>query len=453
MQEDLNKNLQYLGTETAFGFSAKVMELELSGKFERIYKFHVGDTGPKTADAIINVAIQALKDKQTKYGHFLGHPNVRDNIAGYINETRGTNINRDNIILVPGGKPVIELTIQSLVGEDEYVVGQNPGYPIYESLARFYTKGKYIPWYATDPENKGQLEFFVEDLENILKENNKIKLLVINTPQNPTGMILTENKLRDIANLAIKYNFYILFDDIYDQIIFDSRKHFSLLSIPEVQDKIINLQGFSKDYAMTGWRMGYAVAPKWLIEKFGQLAINKWTAMPTVFQIVAGVIFGDVEVNGFKYQSVRDEIAPIIKKDIIEYEQKGKFVYEALRLVKEYVIPNKPEGAFYIFPNIRKVLELDYVKNELKLKNSSDFSYWLLQEKGFATLAGGDFGLGGEGFIRFSYAEDKNLHIVPGIKYFVQVILELLEKSGKDLPITKAELDEKIKELENKIFV
>jgi len=450
MQEDLNKNLKNLGTETAFGFSAEVMALEMSGKFDHIYKFHVGDTGPKTADAVIEVAIQALRDKQTKYGHYLGHPNVRDNIAKYFNETRNTNITKDNIILVPGGKPIIELTIQALVNDDEYIIGQNPGYPIYESLARFYTKDKYIPWYAKDEE--GQLEFFVEDLENILKKNNKIKLLIINTPQNPTGTMLTENKLRDIANLAIKYDFYILFDDIYDQIVFGSNKHLSLLSIPEVKDRVINLQGFSKDYAMTGWRMGFGVAPAWLIEKFGQLAINKWTALPTVFQIVAGAMFGDVEVNGFKYQSVKDEIHPIVKKDVIEYEKKGRFVYEALQLIKEYVVPNKPEGAFYIFPNIKKVLELDYVKNKLGLKNSSEFSYWLLREKGFAALAGSDFGLGGEGYIRFSYAEDVEKHIVPGMKYFIEIILDLLEKSGKDLPIKKEDLNNEIEEIKNKIF-
>jgi len=450
MEKDLNKNLENLGTETAFGFSAEVMELELSGKFEKIYKFHVGDTGPKTADAIINVAIQAFRDKQTKYGHYLGHPNVRDNIAKYVSETRGTEITRDNIILVPGGKPIIELTIQALVNEDEYIVGQNPGYPIYESLARFYTKGKYIPWYAKEEEN--QLKFNIDELEVILKENNKVKLLIINTPQNPTGTILEDGQLREIANLAIKYDFYILFDDIYDQIVFEGKKHLSLLSIPEIKDRVINLQGFSKDYAMTGWRMGFGVAPDWLIKKFGQLAINKWTALPTVFQIVAGAMFGDVEMNGFKYKSVSEVIKPIIKKDVAEYEKKGKFVYEALQLIKEYVVPNNPEGAFYIFPNIKKVLELDYVKNELNLKNSSEFSYWLLREKGFAALAGSDFGKGGEGYIRFSYAEDVEKHIVPGMKYFIEIILDLLEKSGEELPVKLEELDGKIKLIENKIF-
>jgi len=121
---ELNPNLKQLGTETAFGFGAQVMQIEKSGKFSQVYKFHVGDTGPKTPEPIIDVAIQALKDKQTKYGHFLGYPQIRKNIAEYFAKTRNVEIDEDNVIIVPGGKPTIELAIQVLVGGDGYVVGQ-----------------------------------------------------------------------------------------------------------------------------------------------------------------------------------------------------------------------------------------------------------------------------------------------------------------------------------------
>ena len=151
---DINPDLYLIGTETAFGFGAEVLAVEKSGKFPQIYKFHVGDTGPKTPQPIIDVAIQALKDKQTKYGHFQGYPQVRENIAKYMSKTRGVEISANNIILQIGGKPAIELTMQSLLGPDDYVIGQNPGYPIYESLARFYTKGKYLPWTARYDEAK-----------------------------------------------------------------------------------------------------------------------------------------------------------------------------------------------------------------------------------------------------------------------------------------------------------
>src|SRR3989339_2234342 len=135
----VNPDLDLLGTETAFGFGAEVIAVEKSGKFPQIYKFHVGDTGPKTPEPIIEVAIQALKDKQTKYGHFQGYPQVRENIAKYVSKIRGINVSANNIILQIGGKPAIELSMQALLGPEDYVVGQNPGYPIYESLARFYT--------------------------------------------------------------------------------------------------------------------------------------------------------------------------------------------------------------------------------------------------------------------------------------------------------------------------
>ncbi len=448
-----NSNLQYLGTETAFGFGAKVAKIEAEKKFPIVYKFHIGDTGPKTPEPIIDVAVKALQDKQTKYASFLGFPAVRANIARHICETRGIdNITADNIMLEPGGKPAIELAIQAMVGPDEYIVGQNPGFPIYESLARFYTQGRYIPWLAQVNSTTNCLEFKIEDLEAICASGKKIKLLIVNTPQNPTGMILDEAKVRAIGELAKKHQFMVLFDDIYDQIIFDNKKHFSLLSVSGMLDYTINLNGYSKDFAMTGWRIGFVVAPKWGIDIFGQLAINKWSCVSRPYQIVAGAIFGDVEVEGCKYESVAEKIAPIVQADVAEYEKKGKFLVESLNLLAPYVVPNPVEGAFYDFPNIRGVLELPYVKNELKIENDKQFSDWMLNERGLAALAGSDFGEGGRGFLRLSYAEDREKHIIPGVKYFMKVIVELIEKSGLTPPITSADIDARVGEIEKKYF-
>jgi aspartate/methionine/tyrosine aminotransferase len=450
---EINPALNLIGTETAFGFGAEVLAVEKSGKFPQIYKFHVGDTGPKTPEPIIEVAVQALKDKQTKYGHFLGFPQVRENIAKYMSKTRGVDISANNIILQPGGKPAIELAMQALLAPGDYVVGQNPGYPIYESLARFYNEDRYIPWTARYNEEKEKLFFHISDLETILASGKKIKLLVINTPQNPTGMMMGKEQLTHVAELAKKYNFMVLFDDIYDQITFNNREHFSLLSIPGMLERTINLNGFSKNYAMTGWRLGFIVAPEWLIEIFGRLAINKWSCVNKVHQIVAGVVYGDVELDGFKYKSVADKIEPIIKADFVEYEKKGSYLVESLRLLKPYVVPNDVEGAFYDFPKISKLLELPYVKNELKIENDKQFSKWLLYEKGFAALAGSDFGDGGRGFIRFSYAEDRSNHVIPGVKYFMKIVIELIEKSGITPPLTKEEVEIKVGEIEKKYFV
>ena len=449
---EINPDLMLLGTETAFGFGAKVMEVEKSGKFEQIYKFHIGDTGPKTPQPIIDVAIQALKDGHTKYAHFSGFPQVRENIAKYWTKTRGVEIKKENVILIPGGKPTIELAMQTLLAPGDKVVFQNPGYPIYESLASFYSEGNQIGWQAfRDPEKK-TLEYRVEDLEKILQENKQIKLLCVNTPQNPTGMMMGRKKLEDIAELVKKYKFFVIFDDIYDRIVFDGREHFSFLSIPGMLDWTINLNGYSKNYAMTGWRLGFIVAPEWLTAIFGRLAVNKWSCVSRVNQIVAGVVFGDVELDGFKYESVAGKIEATLLADFAEYEKKGKFLVECFNLLKPYVVPNSVEGAFYDFPNFEGILKLKYVRDNLGIKDDKELSYWFLEEKGIATLAGSDFGSGGAGYIRFSYAEDRNKHIIPGMKHLLKVMIELIEKSGEVAPFKVEEVGERVGEIENKYF-
>ena len=447
-----NQDLNFLGTETAFGFGAKVMEVEKSGKFPQVFKFHIGDTGPKTPEPIIGVAVKALQDKQTKYGHYAGFPQVRENIANYWNKTRNINITKDNVMLQPGGKPAIELTFQALLNPGDKIIYQNPGFPIYESLARFYTRGNEIGWNAyQDPETK-KLEFRVEDLEKLLVENSNVKILCINTPQNPTGMVIGKEKLEQIAELVKKYKFMVLFDDIYDQITFGGKESFSFLSIPGMLDYTVNLNGYSKNFAMTGWRVGFMIAPTWLIEIFGRLAINKWSCVSRVNQIVAGTIFGDVELDGFKYESVAEKIQPIIAADFVEYEKKGKFLVDCLRLLQPYVIPNEVEGAFYDFPNFEGVLNLKYVKEDLGIKNEKDLSNWLLNEKGFAALAGSDFGSAGRGYLRLSYAEDRNNHIIPGMKHLLKTVIELIEKSDEVAPIKVSEVDEKVEEIKSKYF-
>ncbi len=449
---DYNHDLDFLGDESSFAFGVEVAKLEVAKKFPQIYKFHIGDTGPKTPEAIIEVAIQALRDKQTKYAHFLGYPQVRENIAKYWTAIRKVEIKKENILLEPGGKPAIELSLQALVNKEDQIIVQNPSYPIYASLASFYTHKKPLEWTARQNETDKTLDFDIVDLEKILAENKNIKLLFLNTPQNPTGMMMSEIKLRAVAELAMKYRFMVVFDDIYNQITFDGREHFSILSVPGMLDFTINLNGCSKNYAMTGWRIGFVIAPEWLIEIFGQLGVNKWSCVSRANQIVAGTIFGDVDLDGFHYDCVREKITPVLRADLVEYEKKGKFLSETLSLLSPFILPNQPEGAFYLFPNIENILKLKYVSEDLKIKNDKDFSRWLLQEQGYAAIPGSDFGSGGSGYLRLSYAEDRNAHIIPGAKHLLKIIIELLEKSGINTPLSTDQLNEKIKELEEKYF-
>ena len=448
----INPALNYLGTETAFGFGAEVIAVEASKKFSQVYKFHVGDTGPKTPQPIIDVAIQALKDKQTKYGHFAGYPKVRENIAKYWSELRGVEIKPTNILLEPAGKSPIELAMQVLVAPGDKIIVQDPWYPVYESLAEFYHHGQVLHWQAYKDEEKQTLEFRVGDLQKLIEENEGVKLLVINTPQNPTGMVIGREKLEAVADLVRQYKFFVIFDDIYDQITFGGRKHFSFISIPGMLDWTINLNGYSKNYAMTGWRLGFVVAPEWVIEIFGRLAINKWSCVSRVNQIVAGAIYGDMELDGFKYPSIKTQVQELINKDFVEYEKKGQFVSEALNLLKPYVVCNEAEGAFYLYPSFANILKLSYVKDELKIENDKQLSRWFLYERGIATLAGSDFGKMGLGYVRFSYAEDRDIHIIPGIKHILNTVIELIEKSGQTAPLTSHDVDTKVNELITRYF-
>jgi len=447
-----SKRLNFLGTETNFAFGSLVSEVEKSKKFKQVYKFHIGDTGPNTPDPIIEVAKKALDDKQTKYGHFLGYPQVRKNIADYWSKTRKVELNENNIMLIPGGKPAIELAIEALVEEDEAVVVPDPSYSIYSSLANYYTKGNCLYWKAKKNENDKKLFFDVSDLETILNENKKVKLVFINTPQNPTGLVWPQSTLEKIADLAKKHKFIVVFDDIYDQIVFGEKKHFSILSVPGMLDYTINLNGFSKNYAMTGWRLGFVVAPEWLIEIFGQLAVNKWSCVSRVNQIVAGTIFGDMDLDGYHYESVGEKIAPILAKDFKIYEQKGKFLSSSLSLLSPYVLTSEAEGAFYLFVNFENILNNNEVKNKFGFKNDKDLRDYLLFEQGVAVLAGSDFGEMGGGYLRFSYAEDKDRHIIPGVKKLLYSVVEILEESGLNPPLSKEEIEEKVMAIAQKNF-
>ncbi|MBI5221196.1 MAG: pyridoxal phosphate-dependent aminotransferase [Candidatus Magasanikbacteria bacterium] len=449
---DYNHDLDFLGTEIAFAFGSEVAELEKSKKFPQIYKFHIGDTGPKTPEPIIEVAIQALKDKQTKYGHYLGYPQVRENIAKHWTKIRGVEIKKENILLEPGGKPAIELAIQTLVGKDDQIIVQDPSYPIYASLANYYTRGQCLYWKARQNPTDKTLHFDPEDLKNLLAQNPRVKLLFINTPQNPTGMVMPRVTIEAVADLAKQNKFMVVFDDIYDQIVFEGYEHFSILSVPGMLDYTINLNGCSKNYAMTGWRVGFVIAPEWVIEIFGQLAVNKWSCLSRFNQITAGTIFGDMDLDGFHYPSIAEKIQPILQKDFAEYEKKGKFMSAALKLLEPYIYCNEAQGAFYLFADFENVLKLKYVTEELKIKSNTDLRQWLLHERGIATLSGSDFGEMGQGYMRFSFAEDRNNHIIPGSAHLLKTIIELIKKSGLIPPLLANQVDEKIKELETKYF-
>ncbi|MCP4584024.1 MAG: pyridoxal phosphate-dependent aminotransferase [candidate division Zixibacteria bacterium] len=365
----LADRLSLLGTETAFLVLAKAKELEAQGK--KIIHLEIGEPNFETPKNIINAAVQALNDGWTHYNPSAGLPQLRQVIASDINKSRGINIGPGNVVVTPGGKPIIFFSLLALVNPGEEVIYPNPGFPIYESVINF-VEGKAVPIKLRE-ENRFHLD--IEELESLITP--KTRLIIINSPQNPTGSVLTGEELKAIAEIAIKNDIYVLTDEIYSRILYES-KHLSIASVPGMLDRTIILDGYSKTYAMTGWRLGYGVMPEDLAEQVAKLATN-CNSCTTTFAQIAGIeaLTGDQSAVGGM---------------VSEFKKRRDIFYDGLCKISGFKC-HKPHGAFYLFPKI----------TDLGLE-SSMLEERLMREAGIAALSGTSFGAYGEGYIRFSYA-------------------------------------------------
>ncbi len=255
-----------LGTETAFEVLAKAKKLEAEGK--SIIHLEIGEPDFPTPANICEAAINSIRAGDTHYTPSAGIPEVRNSIANYRQRTRGIEVHPDEVVMTPGAKPIMFYAILALVNEGDEVIYPNPGFPIYESMIKF-VGGKPVPLKLK--EEKG-FAFDIEDLKKLISP--KTRMLIINTPQNPTGGILTESEIRQIAEvLKDRPDIWILSDEIYSRLIFKG-DHFSITQIPGFKDRTIILDGFSKTYAMTGWRAGYGVMNTELSKLIDQLMTN-----------------------------------------------------------------------------------------------------------------------------------------------------------------------------------
>jgi len=365
----LADRLTNLGTETAFVVFSKAKELEAQGK-EMIH-LEIGEPDFDTPQNIVESAIDALRNHWTHYNPSAGLPALRQAIAEEINRTRGIKIGPENVVITPGGKPIIMFSMLALVNAGEEVIYPNPGYPIYESAVNFIG-AKAVPIRMRE-ENQFRLD--VDELISLITP--KTRMIIINSPQNPTGSVLTKEDLRAIADIALKNDIYILADEIYSQIMYEGI-HESISSFPGMTERTIILEGFSKTYAMTGWRVGYGVMPKDLAIQVAKLETN-FNSCTTTFAQVAGIeaLKGDQSAVGRMVNKFRE------RRDIF---------CDGLNRIDGFRC-HKPAGAFYLFPNISK----------FGIK-SAEMEYRLMQEAGIAALAGTSFGAFGEGFVRFSYA-------------------------------------------------
>jgi len=365
----LSKLVQRAGTETAFEMLAKAKALEKQGK--NIVHFEIGEPDFNTPENVKKAGIRALEENYTHYSPTQGILELREAVASYISKTRNIDAVPDEVIITPGGKDVIFSTMLALLDEGDEAIYPNPGYPIYES-AIMLAGATPVPMPLLE---ENDFAFDRQQFERLITP--KTKLIVINSPGNPTGGILSLGDLEYIAELAKKNDIYILSDEIYSRIIYDGSFH-SIASVPGMKERTIILDGFSKTYAMTGWRLGYAVANKEMIEGIKKIAVNSFSCVATFVQI-AGV----EALNGPQDEPERMRNEYLARRDLIV---RGLNEIPGLSV-------KVPHGAFYVFSNIKQTG-----------KSSKEIADYLLYEAGVCTLSGTAFGSFGEGYIRFSYA-------------------------------------------------
>ena len=365
----LAKSMGRLGTETAFEVLVKAKALEAQGR--DIVHLEIGEPDFNTPANISEAAIKAIRDGWTHYGPAAGLPELRKAIADYVSKTRKIDVISDEVVVTPGGKPIIFFPILALIEEGDEVIYPNPGFPIYESMINF-VGGKAIPLPIREANN-----FTIDVNELKSKINSKTKLIIINSPANPTGGVFTQKDIQDIADIVKNYNCYVMSDEIYSRIMY-GYEHYSISSLPGMKERTIILDGFSKTYAMTGWRAGYGVMPKDLAAMVAKLMTNSNSCTNSFVQraCVEALQGSQVEVD----------------KMVAEFQKRRDFIVDGLNKIKGFSC-KKPLGAFYVFPNI--------TKTGMDSKKLADY---LLNEAGVAALSGTAFGEFGQGYLRFSYA-------------------------------------------------
>ncbi len=365
----LARRMSRLGTETAFEVLSKAKALERTGR--SIVHLEIGEPDFDTPANIVEAAAKALRSGWTHYGPSAGLPELRQTIADYVARTRGVEVSPDEVVVVPGGKPIIFYSMLALIDEGDEVIYPNPGFPIYESMIN-YVGGTAVPVALREERD---FAFDVAELEALITD--RTRLIILNSPQNPTGGILPRRDIERIAAIIGDRNLLVLSDEIYSRLQFEGEP-FSIMSLPGMKDRTILLDGFSKTYAMTGWRIGYGVMRADLAAHFTRLMTNS-NSCTASFTQVAGIaaITGD--------QSPVDEMRG-------EFERRSRFFSDGLNRIKGFRSP-MPKGAFYVFPNI-----------EATGWKSKPLADALLDQAGVAALSGTAFGRFGEGYLRFSVA-------------------------------------------------
>ena len=367
------RRMSDIGTETAFEVSARARALEAQGR--DIIHLQIGEPDFDTPANIRDAAKRALDAGATHYAPYPGIPELRQAIAEDATARKGFEVTPDRVFVTVGGKGVMLYAILGLVDPGDEVLVPDPGYPIYESLTRF-VGGTPVPVPI-----RMELDFRIDLDELASLVTPRTRLLVINSPANPTGGVLTRSDLEAIAELAVRHDLVVLADEIYGRILYDGAEHVSIASLPGMAERTIVLDGFSKTFAMTGWRLGYAIVPPSLVQMYGQLVINTISCAPTFAQL------GAVEA----IRGPQEPMAAMVE----EFRARRDLVVEGLNAIPG-IRCRSPHGAFYVFPDISGT---GLTGRELADR--------LLQESGVCVLAGTAFGGIGTGHVRISYANSR----------------------------------------------
>jgi aspartate/methionine/tyrosine aminotransferase len=375
--------------EAAFEVLAKAQELERQSK--KIIHFEIGEPDMETPINIAKAGIEAIKNKKTHYTPSIGINELRQAVKDDVEKTRGYRPDLDQIVIIPGLKPGIFFSMLAAVNPGDEVIYQDPGYPTYGSVSSFLgAKGILIPLIE---ENEFRMN--PDDIENRITE--KTKLIIVNSPQNPTGSVMTKKELDEIAELAEEHDIFIISDEIYSKMTYESKHHTATLR-DHAKERTVLLDGFSKYFAMTGWRLGFIVAPINMVKRLQDFLVSA-VSCTAAFTQWAGVeaLTGD-----------QSFISEMMKR----FKEKRDRIVGGLNSINGFSCLS-PKGAFYAFPNIKKTN-----------MNSQECADHLLYKAGVATLPGTAFGPYGEGYLRFSYA-----NTLENIDLAIEKIKESFEKN------------------------
>jgi aspartate aminotransferase len=361
-----------LGTETAFAAAARARALEATGR--DVIHLEIGEPDFETPDNVRAAAQRALADGWTHYGPALGLPVLRDAIARDATTRKGFPVSADRVVVTPGAKPIMSFAITALVDSGDEVIYPDPGFPIYASMVNF-VGGVAVP--VAIRQEQG---FRMDPAEIADRITPRTRLLIFNSPANPTGGVLTRADLEAIAALAIEHDLVVLADEIYGRIVYEG-EHVSIASLPGMAERTIVLDGFSKTYAMTGWRLGYGIVPPALVDAFSGLVINSVSCTSSFSQVAAAEALGGPQ--------------DAVEAMVTEFLARRDLIVAGLNAIPG-ISCLRPAGAFYVFPDVSGTG-----------LSGEEFAERMLNEAGVSVLAGTAFGEVGRDHVRISYANSR----------------------------------------------